>query len=138
MVEGVEFSKFFARNGSRTPKNEKQRELYDLWLENGTHTYTKYGNLRAPSKMELCDMVVEAWETITKDTIVKSFKCCGQSKDARPEDITCLKEGRKVENALSEVTELWDKDPKSITVKNIDDVPDESEHLLNEFVIDDD
>ena len=38
------------------PFKSKIRELYDDWLENGTHTYTKQGNMRAVSKNDLCDI----------------------------------------------------------------------------------
>ena len=34
---------------------------------------------------------------------------CGQSKQARPEDISCLKEGHVVHEALQATTEVWDK-----------------------------
>ena len=88
--------------------------------------------------MDLCDMVAKAWETITQETIAKSFKCCGQARDSKPEDITCLKKGRTAEDALNEVTDLWDKDPESLKDAILDTVPDEEEDEANEIVIFDD
>ena len=50
-----------------------------------------HGNVRAPSKEILCDMVLKAWEAVSNDIIEKSFLIVGQSKIVKPEDIECLK-----------------------------------------------
>ena len=35
---------------------------------------------------------------------------CGQSRDGKDEDIHCLKNGEKAEDAFPRVSEFWDKD----------------------------
>jgi len=43
----------------------------------GEKSYTKSGNMRAPS-MEVClKWIVDAWDQLPKDLIIKSFKGCG-------------------------------------------------------------
>ena len=36
---------------------------------------------------------MEAWQSISPELIQKSFRACGQSRDAKVEDIHCLKKG---------------------------------------------
>ena len=55
----------------------------------------------------------------------KSFLCCGQSKEARPEDITCLKEGHTVAEALPKVMEIWDNPSKSLASVTLTEEEDE-------------
>ena len=38
---------------------------------------TPAGNSRQPSKLLVCQWVVEAWKTISKELIQKSFRVCG-------------------------------------------------------------
>ena len=115
------------------PFKSKLRELYDDWLEFGEKTYTKHGNIRAPSKVTICDMVLEAWESISQELIEKSFRVCGQTKNAKPEDIDCLKKDRSCENAFDSVSGLWDK--VSENVDALDEVEDDDEMFKNEVVI---
>ena len=42
--------------------------------------------------------------------IQKSFRACGQSIDAKVEDIHCMKKDEKAEEAFASVAEFWDKD----------------------------
>ena len=58
------------------------------------HTFTKAGNLRGPTKTQLCDMMVRAWDSISRDMIVKSFRVCGQVRDVNVDEITAFQEGR--------------------------------------------
>ena len=53
-------------------------KLYGEWLEKGAKTYTKSNNVRAPSKDQLVDMVLEAWKSLSEEAICKSFFRCGQ------------------------------------------------------------
>ena len=70
-------------------------EDFDLFMEDSSkHTFTKAGNMRAPSKMQLCDMVVNSWNRISNDIVEKSFLSCGQNPYTQVEMISCFKDGR--------------------------------------------
>lgn len=43
----------------------------------GEKSYTNAGNMRAPSMEVYLQWVVDAWEQLPKELIVKSFKGCG-------------------------------------------------------------
>lgn len=56
------------------------REMYEEWIrtaainsDNRTHA----GNIKAPSKRELCNWVVTSWNAVKTDVIIRSFKTCG-------------------------------------------------------------
>ena len=66
------------------------RELYNEWLDSGNQSYTISENVRAPSKTEICDMVVQAWSTIPEEMIAKSFENCGQTKNGKTEKVEML------------------------------------------------
>lgn len=83
--------------------------MYDQWLDSGKQTTTAKGNVRAPSRTDICDMVSEAWGELSEEMIKKSFVVCGQTKDGSPEEITCLKEGRTAHPALEEVKKFWNQ-----------------------------
>ena len=83
------------------------RELYDEWLDSDKQTVTASGNVRAPSRIDICDMVSKAWNSIPEEMIAKSFVACGQAKNGVPEDVTCMKEGKVAAPALAEVKEFW-------------------------------
>ena len=43
----------------------------------GEKSYTKSGNMRAPSMEVYLKWIVDAWDQLSKDLIIKSFKGCG-------------------------------------------------------------
>ena len=45
----------------------------------GEKSYTAQGNVRAPSKAQCIEWVKLAWQSVTRETIVKSFVVCGIS-----------------------------------------------------------
>ena len=53
-------------------------------------------------------MIVAAWESVSKEVIIKSFACTGQSKTCVPADISCLKENGVAHDALKDVQEMWE------------------------------
>ena len=110
------------------------REFYDEWLESGNQTYTAFGNVRAPSKIELCDMIVKAWDSISVETIKKSFVICGQVKHATPEDVTCLKDDHSASLAFPLVKELWNKPAHELIEIEDDENEQESEDEDEEVV----
>lgn len=55
-------------------------QLYEEWVNSVGCTFenrTISGNPRPPSKLVLCQWVVEAWKLVPKELIVKSFLICG-------------------------------------------------------------
>ena len=70
--------------------------------------------------------------------IKKSFLVTGQSKNSRPSDISCLKEGRECHDALKRVEEMWDKPLKELGKVDNPTETDETEDEKNELVILDD
>ena len=77
-------------------------------MENAQKHYTKFGNLKAPSKTDMCNFVVKAWkEGVSQEVIVKSFVVCGIAKNTSPDQISCLKEDRPAHEALPVVLEGW-------------------------------
>ena len=113
------------------PFKQKLVSLYDQWLESGEKSYTRFDNVRAPSKTQLVDMILESWKNITEETICKSFFCTGQAQESRPEDITCLRSGAPCAEAFDKVSEIWDKIPEKI-----EQLPEEID--LDEDLFDDD
>ena len=81
--------------------------MYDEWLDSGKQTVTSAGNVRAPSRVDICDMVSRAWDGISEEMIAKSFICCGQAKNGIPDDVTCLKDGNVAASAMEEVKKFW-------------------------------
>ena len=91
-------------------------ELFDEFMcDDSMHTFTKEGNLCAPSKTQLCDMIVKAWETIFPDMVVKSFKVCGQAPNILVSEILTFKDGKACEEGRQKLENLWE-----INVNNID------------------
>ena len=86
---------------------------------NGEKTFTKSGNIRAATKTELCGWVLKAWKNIGVDLVKKSFIACGQVKDAKLEDVSCMKPGRPLEGALPLAQELWQLKSEDIDFKNL-------------------
>ena len=110
-------------------------DLYDAWYVSEKKTFTEHGNPRAPSKTDLCDMVVAAWNDISNELIRKSFLVCGQAIESMPDDISCLKTGRTASAALSTVKEIW-QNPLSTGISDVfDDNEDEDELHRNEIVV---
>ena len=106
-------------------------------------TFTKSGNVRAPTRATLCDFVVEAWNSIPQELIQKSFESCGQSRTGKVEDIHCLKPGNKAEEAFASVSKFWDEDLEYFnknTTAESQVIIAENHHVENNelFLIDDD
>ena len=56
---------------------------------------TPAGNSRPPSKLLVCQWVVEAWKTISKELIQKSFRVCGLTtalNGSQDEEILAVRE----------------------------------------------
>ena len=124
------------------PFKNRLRELYDTWLSDAEKTYTKAGNMRAPSKMELCDFIVDAWNSIPKELIEKSFHATGQSINGKVEDIHALKPGNKAEEMFEHIQSFWNNSLEEFDLKvteNFRIAPSDNHNEGNElFLIDSD
>ena len=75
----------------------KITELYDQWLSEGVHQFTESGNMKPPSRKKKIEWVLDAWSQLSKENIVKLFKCCGLdlANDVMEDNfIHCLKKGQ--------------------------------------------
>ena len=61
------------------PFKDYVRADWNDWIMNGDKTYTKGGNMRAVPLDVLCQFVINAWDKVDLNTVVKSFKKCGIS-----------------------------------------------------------
>ena len=59
------------------PFKSKVRQFYGNWMLHGEKSYTKSGNMRAPSMEVYLKWMVDGWDQLPKDLIIKSFKGCG-------------------------------------------------------------
>ena len=117
-------------------------ELYDQWLSEGVHQYTEGGNIKAPSRKRIVEWILDAWSQLPKESIVKSFKCCGlnlATGGTEDDNIHCLKKGQpceagrgKLSSQLSAV--LSDEDEGNPFIS----LSDEEEAAQEMNIIDDD
>ncbi len=78
------------------PFKAAYREHYENWCASGNLPMTAGGNPKPPPLENVCEWIRKAWESVTKEIIVKSFRICGISlKTTGEEDdeIECFKEG---------------------------------------------
>lgn len=61
------------------PFKSRFSELYDEWLFSGPVERTAKGNRKAPPKPLILQWIKTSWDSITPETIRKSFKKCGIS-----------------------------------------------------------
>ena len=75
------------------PFKARYRDLYTACrMSAQNHERTKAGNLRAPSKALMVEWVLRSWESVTCDTIRRSFDVCGVTS-CEMKVIHCTKEG---------------------------------------------
>jgi len=55
------------------PFKDKLREKWRAWMATGEHKYTKTGNLKKPAYDLMCWWIMEAWNEIPAQMIIK--KC---------------------------------------------------------------
>ena len=83
-------------------------ESYDEWLASGVHQYTEAGNMKPASRHLVVEWILESWNRLEKNLIIKSFKSCGLNlKTDGSEDhlIHCFKEGQSCANGLDMLKE---------------------------------
>ena len=93
------------------PFKARMEDLFDDFMgDHSKHSFTKGGNLKSASMTQICDMVMEAWNDITPDIILKSFKVCGQAPDTEVSDILAFKEGKTCALGRETLENLWSVD----------------------------
>ena len=63
--------------------------------------------MKSPSKKRIIEWLVDAWSQLSKENIIKSFKCCGLNlaNDCTESDfIHCLKKGQPCEAGRQKLT----------------------------------
>ena len=78
-------------------------ESYDEWLASGVHQYTEAGNMKPASRYLVVGWILESWNGVEKNLIIKSFKSCGlnlMTDGSKDHLIHCFKEGQPCANGL--------------------------------------
>jgi hypothetical protein len=126
------------------PFKSAYRELYNQWMVSGEHSFTSAGNMRAPTKMTCLEWVVKAWEAVTTEVIINSFKVCGISVACDGSEdglIHCLKPGEIGAEALPEISKLTGEMLNENLSDNLSDfevAEDDEELAENELIIEED
>ena len=59
------------------PFKEEMQRLWCEWMIDGQHTYTPTGRQRRCDVSIICEWIIQAWASISKQTIINGFlKCC--------------------------------------------------------------
>uniref|UniRef100_A0A1X7UB27 DDE-1 domain-containing protein n=1 Tax=Amphimedon queenslandica TaxID=400682 RepID=A0A1X7UB27_AMPQE len=126
------------------PFKSAYRQLYNQWMVSGEHSFTPAGNMRAPDKLTCLKWVVQSWESVTTDVIVKSFKACGISvaiDGSEDNEIHCLKSDGVAADAAEDIrrltAEMLASQPDDDPFADIETSNDENELETNEIVVED-
>lgn len=79
------------------PFKAKITKKYDVWVADGAHSFTAARNMRCPPLPEIVKWVLEAWETLDRELIFRSFRSCALTvalDGSEDDQIHCLKEGQ--------------------------------------------
>ena len=98
------------------PFKDMMRKEWNEWMIGGEKTYTKGGSMRSPTMPEVCQWVINSWNKLKVETIVKALKKCG------------------ISNALdgTEDEELWN-DTDEEAADDVQPQPMESDDEVHEF-----
>ena len=58
------------------PFKDRLREKWGMWMARGEYELTKGGNLKKPGYNIICKWIIEAWDSISSEMVIKSFKKC--------------------------------------------------------------
>ena len=90
------------------PFKARMRKKWETWMASGEKTFTKGGNMRAPTKIDLVVWVKEVWDSLDLELIRKSFIICALynplDEPAAISEIHCLKEGEILHSSLENLT----------------------------------
>lgn len=93
------------------PFKDNIRKEWHLWMANGGAGETAAGNLRRAKISDVCSWVKRAWEGISEEIIIKSFKTCGISNSLDEgiiDDLTLFNENSDIENEVNDYDESID------------------------------
>ena len=63
--------------GVNKPFKDNLRQYWNKWMLDGNHTFTPAGRIRKPDLHQICQWILDNWNSISPDTIKRSFlKCC--------------------------------------------------------------
>ena len=77
------------------PLKDNLRKEWHLWMANGGARETVAGNLRRARLSEVCEWVKHAWDNISDETIIQSFRKCRISNELENGDIDEIVEETK-------------------------------------------
>ena len=106
-------------------------------MAEGAHSFTAAGNMLAPPRREIVQWVLEAWDSLNRELIIRSFRSCALTvaPDGSEDDqIHCLKEGQLCHAGLDRLTSIQQAvsasratDPfADVTLSDIEDAAPES------------
>lgn len=55
-------------------QDQSVTEKYDAWIADGDRSFTAAGNMCGPTCCEIIKWVVEAWETLDRELIIRSLR----------------------------------------------------------------
>ena len=61
------------------PMKEYLRQMYNNWFPENEHQMTSHGNMKAPSRKQMIEWLLEAWKKLPAEVIKKSSKVCALS-----------------------------------------------------------
>ena len=70
---------------------------YDELLASGVHQYTEAGNMKPALRHLVVEWILESWNRLEKNLIIKPFKSCGlnlKTDGSKDHLIHCFKEGQ--------------------------------------------
>ena len=117
-------------------------------MATGQKTYTHAGNVRAPSKLQCIEWVKKAWESVTAEVVINSFKSCGitvKVDGSEDKEIDCIKDGGVAADTFEDISQktaaLFSCEAEIDDCEHdpFEDVAEDEEELEdNELVIEDD
>lgn len=116
------------------PFKQRYSELYDEWCISGSETYTAAGNRRPPTKGECVSWVQAAWASVSKETVIRSFKCAGitVAVDGREDMLmSCLADNADLAEDVHQ--RLYQREPLQLAVREEPaegEEREEPEHLI--------
>ena len=117
------------------PFKVNMRQRWNHWMVNAEKQITKAGNIWRPDLKTVCEWVIDAWNDIPIDMVVKSFLKCGISNsmeatqdDELYNDFVSLRDGK----GGSSVVEHSDNDSDDKDMYDEKITPEEFDQLFGE------
>ena len=74
------------------------------WMAIGEKSNTAGGNMKAPEKLPCLQWVKKAWDSVSKEVMVNSFKVCVETNGSEDSLIHCVKPGLVAADAAAEIS----------------------------------